>query len=160
MSSARVGVCEMSSDNKRNTDLALIHVAAKALFGDCGKGGLGRADYEDWLEKLTGARSASALTADQRIALIKRLRADGVIMARGQGGRHRDRPTSEQWAHIAQLARKMGWKDGLEDAALRAFVVRTAKVSSARFITKEQASAVITGLRKWVASKGGQDAVS
>jgi hypothetical protein len=139
---------------KRNADLAMIHVAAKSLFGDVTRNGDGRADYEDWLERLTGRRSASALTADQRIDLIKRLRRDGLIKERGQGGRGEGRPTSEQWAHIAALARKMGWKDGLEDGRLKAFVERTAKVSSARFITREQATAVITGLRRWLASKG------
>lgn len=148
---------------KRNADLALIHVAAKSLFGDVSKSGTGRADYEDWLHRLTGCRSASALSMDQRIDLIKRLRRDGLIAERGQGGRGEGRPTSEQWAHIASLARQMGWKDGLEDARLHGFVQRTAKVTSARFITREQASAVITGLRKWLESKragGGQDAVS
>ncbi len=148
---------------KRNADLALIHVAAKSLFGDVSKTGTGRADYEDWLHRLTGCRSASALSMDQRIDLIKRLRRDGLITERGQGGRSEGRPTSEQWAHIASLARQMGWKDGLEDARLQGFVQRTAKVTSARFITREQASAVITGLRKWLESKraeGGQDAVS
>lgn len=149
---------------KRNADLAMIHVAAKTLFGDVSKSGAGRADYEDWLFRLTGCRSASALSMDQRIDLIKRLRRDGLITERGQGGRSEGRPTSEQWAHIGSLARKMGWQDGLEDARLKAFVERTAKVTAARFITREQATAVITGLRNWLASKGraegGQDAMS
>lgn len=145
---------------RRNGDLAMIHMAAKHLFGDTSRNGAGRADYEDWLEKRTGKRSASKLTTDERIFLVKALRRDGLIPESGRGGAGRsvagdDRPTSAQWAKIGGLSRSMGWK-GLEDPALKAFVTRTAKVSSTRFLTRAQASAVILGLEEWVGQKKKQ----
>ncbi len=145
---------------RRNGDLAMIHMAAKHLFGDTSKGGAGRADYEDWLESRTGKRSASKLTTDERIGLVKILRRDGLIPDSGRGGLGRtadgeDRPTSAQWGKIGGLSRALGWK-GLEDQGLKAFVTRTAKVSSTRFLTRAQASAVILGLEEWVAQKKKQ----
>lgn len=152
-----------ASNPRRNGDLAMIHMAAKRLFGDTSRGGGGRADYESWLERHTGKRSASALTTDERIALVKTLRREGLIPESGRGGSGRtpageDRPTSAQWAKIGGLSRSMGWK-GLEDPALKAFVARTAKVASTRFLTRAQASAVILGLEQWLRQKGGGDAM-
>jgi hypothetical protein len=49
----------------------------------------------------------------------------------------------------------MGWGKGLEDQRLRSFVERTAKVQSTRFITRAQASKIITGLEQWVRQKDG-----
>lgn len=150
---------------RRNADLAMIHIAAKTLHGDVSRNGDGRADYEAWLEQHTGKRSSAALTTAERIAFIKQLRAWGLVPERGRGGAGPDRPTSTQWAKIGGLARSMGWERGLEDPRLRAFVERTAKVNSTRFITRAQASKVITGLEEWVrqrsaAQDGGRDAVS
>lgn len=143
--------------SRRNGDLAMIHMAAKHLFGDVSRGAEGRDAYEDWLERLTGKRSAGKLTLDERITLIKRLRKDGLIPERGRGGTGQtaagaDRPTSSQWAKIGGLSRSMGWK-GLEDPALKAFVKRTAKVESTRFLTRAQASAVILGMEEWLRQK-------
>jgi len=159
-----------TSPKRRNSDLAMIHIAAKRLFGDVSKGGDGRDAYEDWLERLSGKRSAGKLTTPERIDLIKRLRRDGLIPERERGGigaaaDGAERPTSAQWAKLGGLARSMGWEKGLEDARLRSFVTRTAKVHSTRFITRAQASKVILGLEEWVrqreaGSSGGRDAVS
>ena len=144
-----------TSPKRRNGDLAMIHIAAKRLFGDVSKGGDGREAYEDWLERHTGKRSAGKLTTDGRIALIKQLRRDGLIPERERGGmgptnKGADRPTPAQWNKMGGLARSMGWEKGLEDPRLRSFVSRTAKVHSARFITRTQASKVIMGLEEWV----------
>ncbi|MDO5606011.1 MAG: regulatory protein GemA [Paracoccus sp. (in: a-proteobacteria)] len=144
-------------NTRRNGDLAMVHMAAKRLFGDVSRGGDGRAAYEDWLERLTGQRSAAKLSLDARIELIKRLHKDGLVPDRGRGGAGRtvggaDRPTSAQWAKIGGLSRSMGWK-GLEDPALKAFVKRTAKVEDTRFLTRQQASAVILGMEEWLKSK-------
>ena len=146
-----------SPNSRRNGDMAMVHMAAKRLFGDVSRGADGRDAYEDWLERLTGKRSAGQLTLDDRIALIKRLRKDGLIPERGRGGTGRtsagaDRPTSAQWAKIGGLSRSMGWK-GLEDPALKSFVKRTAKVESTRFLTRAQASAVIIGMEEWMRQK-------
>jgi uncharacterized protein DUF1018 len=158
-----------TSPSRRNSDLAMIHIAAKRLFGDVSKGADGRAGYEDWLVRHTGKRSAGKLTTPERIALIKVLRKEGLIPERERGGIGQtqggdERPTSAQWAKIGGLARSMGWEKGLEDVRLRSFVVRTAKVNSTRFITRSQASKVILGLEEWVrqraaSPKGGTDAM-
>lgn len=152
----------MSSPKKpakdlRASDLAMIHVAAKSLFGDTSKNGDGRAEYEAWLLRHTGKCSAGTLTREERASFVTLLRRQGLLKERGAGGVGQNRPTSQQWAHLGQLAREMGWEKGLEDPRLKGFVERTAKVSAARFITREQASAVITGLRKWLAQKAGTE---
>lgn len=158
-----------TSPKRRNSDLAMIHIAAKRLFGDVSRGSDGREAYEDWLDRHTGKRSAARLTTDERIEFIKRLRRDGLIPERERGGigQSRDgseRPTSAQWAKLGGLARSMGWDQGLEDKRLRSFVERTAKVNSTRFVTRQQASQVIMGLEQWVrqreADRGTSDAVS
>ncbi len=158
-----------TSPKRRNSDLAMIHIAAKRLFGDVSKGGDGRAAYEDWLERHTGKRSAGKLSTNARIDLIKTLRKEGLIPDRNQGGKGptiagEERPTSAQWAKLAALGRTMGWSQGLEDERLRSFVKRTAKISSTKFLSRTQASKVITGLEGWVAQintkGGGQDAMS
>ena len=143
--------------DRRVADLAIIHMAAKRMFGDVSRGGHGRDNYEDWLLRHTGQRSASSLSEDQRAALIKVLRRDGAVPERARGGAGRtaggvDRPTSAQWAKIGGMARSMGWK-GLEDPALKAFCARTAKVSATRFMTRAQASAVIVGMENWLREK-------
>lgn len=158
-----------TSPNRRRSDLAMIHIAAKQLFGDVSKSGAGRDDYEDWLEKKTGKRSSGALTTGERIDLIKRLRKDGLIPDRpnrgrgsgGPGGVGVDRPTSAQWGRIGGLARGIGWEKGLEDGRLRAFVERTAKVSSAKFLNRTSASKVILGLEAMERQRGeGGDELS
>ncbi|MCT4608637.1 MAG: regulatory protein GemA [Pelagimonas sp.] len=149
-----------TSPKRRNGDLAMIHIVAKQLFGDVSSSGDGREDYENWLENLTGKRSAGKLTAAERAELVKKLRKDKLLPERSRGGRGQtnggeDRPTSAQWNKIGGLARSMGWGKGLEDQRLRSFVERTAKVQSTRFITRAQASKIITGLEQWVRQKDG-----
>ena len=141
-------------NSRRNADLAMIHMAGKKLFGDVSKGGHGREDYEDWLEQRTGKTSAGKLTTEERIKLIRHLRDQGLIEDRVPGGAGvtnggEYRPTPSQWAKMAALARDLGWSKGLEDERLRGFVKRTAKISSTRFLTRGQASEVITAMGRW-----------
>ena len=147
---------EIASDQRRRGDMAMIHIAAKRLFGDVSTDGEGRLEYENWLEGKTGKRSAANLSKTARIELIKGLRRDGLIPDRNPGGKGVDRPTKAQWAMIAGLARNIEW-DGLDDPALRGFVQRTAKVDAPRFMTRTQASKVILGLQEWLKGKGAQD---
>lgn len=156
-----MSAAKKTSPNRRNGDLAMIHIAAKRLFGDVSKSSDNREAYEDWLQKHTGKRSAGKLTTNERIELIKVLRREKLIPDRRQGGAGQakdgsDRPTSAQWNKIGGLARAMGW-NGLEDQRLRNFVERTAKVTSTRFITRQQATKVISGLEVWVHQKEGGD---
>jgi hypothetical protein len=159
-----------TSPQRRNADLATIHIGAKALFGDVSKGGDGRDQYEVWLERHTGKRSAGKLSTDQRIDLIKMMRKEGLLPDRTPGGKGptangEERPTSAQWAKMAAIGRSVGWSDGLEDERLRSFVKRTAKVSSTKFLSRTQASKVIMGLESWAAqqkskTEGDANAVS
>lgn len=135
--------------DRRKSDLAMIHIAAKRLFGD------DREAYQDWLQGLTGRRSAGDLNPDERITLIRKLRRDDLIPDRARGGIGQtasgaERPTPAQWSKIGGLARARGWEKGLEDERLRSFVERTAKVSSSRFLSREGASKVILGLENWL----------
>lgn len=149
-------------DPWRNADLATIHMAAKQLFGDVTAKGEGRADYEAWLQRHTGKSSAGKLTRAERIEFVKMLRREGLIPERMKGGQTTDRPTHAQWAKLGGLARSMGWHKALEDHRLQAFVKRTANVSSTRFLTRDQASKVITGLERWRREQmdGADDAMS
>jgi len=159
-----------TSPQRRNADLATIHIGAKALFGDVSKGGDGRDQYEDWLARHTGKRSAGKLTTGERIELIKMMRKEGLVPDRTPGGKGptasgEERPTSAQWAKMAAIGRSIGWSDGLEDERLRSFVKRTAKVSSTKFLSRTQASKVIMGLESWAAqqnanAEGDANAVS
>ena len=166
-------------DARRTRDLAMIHIAARRLFGDVSPGGAGREDWQDWLEVRTGKRSSGHLSAPERSALIKVLRRDGLIPDRARNGAGRGgpghtvagaaRPTRAQWNRIGGLARSMGWERGLEDPRLRGFVTRTAKVSDARFLSRAQATSVILGLEAWLRQRscdregdqeGGSDEMS
>jgi hypothetical protein len=151
----------VKGDRGRHADLAMIHMAAKGLFGDVSTGGDGRADYEAWLERHTGARSAGKLSPRARRDLVATIRREKLIPDRPRGerpaSRDADRPTRAQWAKIAGLARRLGWDEGLEDARLRGFVRRTAKIDDARFLSRSQASAVISGLEAWTAQRGTGD---
>lgn len=143
----------MATASFRNADLATIHMAGKALFGDVSKKGDGRDAYEDWLEKHTGKRSAGKLSRAERIGLLKIIRRDEIIPERRRGGAGRtvagaDRPTEQQVRKIAALARSIGM-GGLDDPALRSFVQRTAQVADLKFMTRTQASKVILGLEEW-----------
>ncbi|MEM7295670.1 MAG: phage protein GemA/Gp16 family protein [Pseudomonadota bacterium] len=152
-----------TSPKRRNGDLAMIHIAAKRLFGDVSRGGDGREDYEGWLETHTGKRSAGKLTVKERTHLIKTLRRDGLVPERARGGigqmaSGEERPTPAQWNKLGGLARTMGWSQGLEDPSFRDFIERTAKVNSARFISRSQASKVILGLEAWALQRAAADA--
>ncbi|MEM6727838.1 MAG: regulatory protein GemA [Pseudomonadota bacterium] len=148
-----------TSKSRRNADLAAIHMGGKRTFGDVSKGGDGREAYEDFLYVHTGKRSAGKLTTRERIDLLRTMRRHGMLPDRAPGGPGRgvagdDRPTSAQWAKLAALGRSLGWEKGLEDERLRGFVIRTAKVSSTRFLTRAGATQVITGLEQWAREQG------
>jgi hypothetical protein len=124
--------------------MAQVHLGAARLFG-----AEDRDAYETYLEARTGKRSCKALTDRELASVARELRQAGALDSRERGGRGAERPTPAQWAKLAALARAMGW-DGLESPALQGFVKRTAKVSNSRFLTRVQASRVITGLEKWL----------
>jgi hypothetical protein len=82
---------------------------------------------------------------------LKRRGADiGVPAPPPRGGTGWERPSAPQWARIEQLSAQLG----LSETGLAQFVTRTAKVDDPRFLTKAQATAVITALAKWAGGRG------
>lgn len=104
----------------------------------------------------TGCASCRDMSDSQLIAWcweLKRRGANiGIPGPRPEPGRY-GHPTATQWAEIERLAIAMGWADGLESAALRGFVRRTLSCDDLRFASNRDATRLITGLRRWVASR-------
>ncbi|MEO1766769.1 regulatory protein GemA [Thiobacter aerophilum] len=139
----------MDAKTRRRVLLGLAHKAAAQLGMDedtrraaqmafCGKASL--ADYSDsqligwcWELKRRGAEI-------------------GIPAPPPKGGSGWGRPTEAQLAEIERLALRIGWS-GLDDGALRGFVRRTCAADDVRFITRGQATAVISGLRRWLAQR-------
>lgn len=141
-------------DLPRKTLLAQYHIGAKRLFGT----------DEDlrrsWLEQQIGHRSAAECTDAGLSAAVRELRRLGALdrPARGGAGGGIDRPTDTQWARLAILAKERGWQ-GLADPRLKAFVVRTAKISSPRFLTRLTMTRCITGMERWASQEDPAHAV-
>ena len=92
-----------------------------------------------------GGRAASGTKAEAARAH----RVTPAAAIRQPGGLGPDRPTPRQWAFIVDLAKARGWDEGLEDPRLHAFIRRTVLVDALRFLTREDATQVITGLKRW-----------
>lgn len=139
----------------RNTFYGLIHKGfALRATAEAGLE-LTRAESESrhrqWLERKTGKRSCRELTNGQLQDLVDELRRGGWLEnSKGwrPGGRGESRPTDAQWRKLAALSKARGW-NGLDAPELARFVLRTAKLSGIRFLTKATISQVITGLEKW-----------
>lgn len=130
----------------RETLMGLVHKAAVQL-------GLDEDIRRAMQQTITGKPSCRDMTENQlkQVAWhLKRLGADiGIPGQPLRGGNRWDRPTRPQLTEIERLALRFGWEQGLDDPSLLAFIQRTAKVDAVRFLTKRQASDVITGLRRW-----------
>lgn len=104
--------------------------------------------------RLTGCASCRDMTDAQLAAWcwrLKRLGAPiGIPGPAPRGGSGLDCPSDAQLAAIERLAAEFGWSDGLEDRRLLGFVRKTAKVDAVRFLTRRQATDVISGLRRWM----------
>jgi hypothetical protein len=144
--------------DRRRLLLGLAHKGAKQLGMDEDTRRAAQAAF-------AGHASLRDFTDQQLLAWcweLKRRGADiGIPAPPPKGGAGWGRPTDTQWAEIERLALRMGWS-GLDDGALRGFVRRTCDVADARFLTRAQATAVILGLRRWVAQRersAGQRAV-
>lgn len=140
--------------NVRNTLIGLVHLGfARLNYSDD--------EYRDCLERMTGKRSCKALTDNQLDQLVGHFRKLGVLEEPRQparkyrGGDGINRPTPKQWTMLDRLARELGY-DGLEDVGLAAFVRRTVKVDSPRFLTRGTISKVITGLQRWAEQKAAK----
>jgi len=138
----------------RNKQIGLVHIAAKKLFGDLSDED-NESLYRQWLLEKTGHNSCSKLNNEQLNKFVKYLKDEKIIQSfktRGGNGITKNgelRPTKQQWAKIAGLARSRGWQDGLEDKRLQGFVKRTLKIETPRFMTRKQATDIIIGLERW-----------
>lgn len=103
--------------------------------------------------RVTGKASCRDMTDAQLRRLLwhyKSLGVDiGVPNPPAPGGAGWERPTKWQWMEMERAALAMGWEGGLDDTRLTGFVRRTAGVDAVRFLSRTQASAVISGLRRW-----------
>lgn len=82
---------------------------------------------------------------------LKRRGGDiGVPAPPPRGGAGWGRPTDAQWATIERLAASIG----IDDTALAAFVRRTTGLDDTRFMTRRNASDVISGLTRWAKGRG------
>lgn len=99
---------------------------------------------------VTGKASCAEMTEAELARLVQHFNrlGSGVVAAAPRSARA-DGPTGWQLATLERLAFDMGWRDGLEDARLIAFVKRTARVERPEWMTRAQASACISGLMRW-----------
>jgi phage gp16-like protein len=133
--------------------ISQVHIGTGRLFGRDDK-----AAHERYLMERTGRTSCEHLSDLELQAVVNDLRRAGALDGdgRGRGGKGADRPTKAQWAKLGALARAMGWK-GLESKELQGFIQRTAKVTNSRFLTRDKATACITGLEQWVAERNARE---
>lgn len=133
------------SDKRRKVLLGLAHQAAVQLGWD-------EEFRRERQRAVTGHASCRDMTDAQLTGwcwYLKDLGADiGIPGPPRRNGLRADRPTNSQWAALERWAERIGW-GGLDDERLRGFVRRTAGVSDVRFLTRAQATQVITGLKRW-----------
>jgi hypothetical protein len=149
----------MQTRERRRQLLGLAHKAALQL-------GMDEETRRAAQMAFCGKASLRDYTDSQLIAWcweLKRRGADiGIPAPPPRGAQGWGRPTEAQLAEVERLALRMGWS-GLDDGALRGFIRRTCGADDVRFITRGQATAVINGLRRWLAQRqrhAGQREVS
>ncbi|MBK1690999.1 regulatory protein GemA [Ectothiorhodospira mobilis] len=139
-------------DARRRTLLGLAHQAAVQLGWD-------EEFRRQRQQEVTGHASCRDMTDAQLLGWcwhLKDLGADiGIPGPPRRGGARPSRPTRSQLAALEHFAQRLGWTDGLEDERLRGFVRRTAGVSDVRFLTRGQATQVITGMKRWAYQREG-----
>jgi len=138
----------MSASPRRRKLLAQIHMGAAQL-------GMSDADRHAMQHQLVGQVSASAMTDAQLARVVQHLRKCGarVIATAPVDNDNPDGATRWQLATIERMALDMGWTDGLKDARLRGFLRHTARAEQALWLTRTQASNVITALTRWTNSR-------
>ena len=128
---------------------ALIGLAHKAAA----LAGLGDDERRAVQQAVVGKESCADMTDTELRRLLWHYKAKGVEIGvpgpRPRGGGGWGRPTPQQWAEIERLAGVFGWVDGLDDSRLASFVGRTAGVDAVRFLSRDGATRVISGLKRW-----------
>jgi hypothetical protein len=135
--------------DQRKTLLGLAHKAAKQLAWD--------EDFRrEQQQAITGKYSCKDMSDAQLrrwLYHLKKLGANIFVPSPDTTGGDADRPTANQLAEIEKLSAEKGFNAGLDDPGLIKFIHHTARVSHPRFLTRKQASQVITGLRNWTGNK-------
>lgn len=138
-----------ATTDRRRALLGLAHKGAKLLGLD---DDTRRAAQAAFMGQPGGVASCRDMSTEQLAAWcweLKRRGADIGIPGPMPRASSWDRPSRSQLGEIERLALAFGWVDGLDDGRLAGFVRRTARVDSPRFLTRAQATSVISGLRKW-----------
>mgnify|MGYP005841890529 FL=1 len=128
---------------RRRVLIAQAHMAAKQL-------GLDDDTRRAVQAAVTGTASCADMTEAELARLIQHYHGLGAeVVASAPRSARDDGPTPWQLITLERLAFDMGWRDGLNDARLVAFIKRTARVDRPEWLTREQASATISGLLRW-----------
>jgi len=102
---------------------------------------------------VVGKESCAAMTDTELRRLLWHYKGLGVQIGvpgpKPRGGGGWERPSASQWTEIERLAGVFGWTDGLDDGRLAAFIGRTVGVDAVRFLCRDGATKVITGLTRW-----------
>lgn len=128
---------------------ALIGLAHKAAV----LAGLSDDERKTVQQAVVGKESCADMTDTELRRLLWHYKGKGVQIGvpgpKPRGGGGWERPTPNQWAEIERLALSFGWADGLDDGRLASFIGRTAGVDAVRFLSRDGATRVISGLKRW-----------
>ena len=141
--------------DRRNGDLAAIHIAQKAL-------GLSKEDAQALKLGITGKASAADMTVPQRRMVLAHLSTLQAIAAgkpkpvytgqRRSLERSENDPQDDRWAKARALWTQLaqaGQVNADTDAALTAYVKRQTRVEAWRFLNAYQINTVIESLKRW-----------
>lgn len=129
--------------NRRQILIAQVHMAAKRLAMDDDA-------RRAAMQAVVGKTSCRDMSEAELARVVQHFNrgGSGVVASAPRSARD-DGPTGWQLATLERLAYDMGWREGLADARLAAFTKRTARVDRPEWMTREQASACISGLLRW-----------
>lgn len=124
--------------SERRRLLAKVHVAKKQLALD-------DETYRAILERVTGKRSAGALTDHELVRVLADFRLHGWEPSRKLSDNPHVRKVWAIWSEMCAA----GVPRTPTKAALRAFVARMTGVTDPEWLTSEQANTVIEALKAW-----------
>ena len=127
--------------------LAAIHIAKKQL-------GLDDETYRDLLLRVTGKRSAAAMSEAERRRVVAELRAKGSAPV----ARRLEGPYAKKLQALWIAAWNLSLVRDRRDAAMLAFVRRQTGIEHTRFLRDPaDARAAIEALKAWMAREAGVD---
>ena len=133
----------MTATRARQSDLAQIHIAKKAL-------GLDDAAYRDILWTVARVESSKDLDDAGRQRLLAHFKLCGWAPSKPKSELAKT-PTGRKCLHLWGTLKKQGKVRDGRDGATEKFVLETAKVSHLRFMDSARWSVVIEALKAWEA---------